>query len=55
MIYWAGLSRDTFVREVNDAVRFSRKEDAERVLAWLVPTTILRDLCRVVKHGWATS
>jgi hypothetical protein len=50
-VYWCGRSPDDFGKDVAEAVRFSRQEDAERVLHWIVPEQ-MRRLCRTVEHSW---
>lgn len=57
--YWDGRGVDTFVLDPNDAVRFDRQEDAERVASWLVradhhhqPRHGL-DAVVAREHGWA--
>ena len=46
--WWDGRGPDTGVLDASDAVRFARKEDAERVLAWIVTRDGI-----VTEHGWA--
>jgi len=50
--WWDGRGPDTFVLDALDAVRFSRKEDGERVLAWMIKRE-LKSQCQVLEHGWA--
>ena len=51
--YWDGRGRDTFVssRFHLEAVRFARKQDAERVLEWSI-NEALRTACAVIEHVW---
>ncbi len=48
-VYWCGRSMDDFRKDPNDAVRFSRQEDAERVLHWMIPREVAR-VCRTAEH-----
>lgn len=50
-VYWGGRSPDYFVSNIDDAVRFSRYEDADRILGWIIPQQ-MRILCRVAEHVW---
>lgn len=52
--YWngTGIDRLAFTRSADEAVRFSREEDAERVRCRLLDDAI-RSLCTSVEHGWA--
>ena len=47
--YWDGRGEETGMRDVNDAVRFARREDAERVCHWIVKQ---RGGARVTEHMW---
>ena len=47
--YWDGRNLETMVMDHNDAVRFARKQDAERVISWLLNKEL-----RAVEHGWNT-
>lgn len=49
--YWDGRGPDTFIRDHLDAIRFSRKDDGERMLHWLVREAI-RPECVVTEHVW---
>jgi hypothetical protein len=49
--YWDGHRNNSFTIDHNDAVRFARYEDAERVRAWTVSEPI-RMHCRSVMHMW---
>ena len=49
--YWTGRGADGWSFDHADAMRFSRKEDAERALGWIVPA---RHYTRVAEHGWMT-
>jgi hypothetical protein len=51
-VYWCGRSPNDFGKDVNEAVRFARQEDAERVLHWIVPEQ-MRLLCRTTGHMWS--
>jgi len=51
-VYWCGRSPDDFQNKTEEAVRFARQEDAERVLGWIVPEQ-MRRLCRTVEHVWS--
>jgi hypothetical protein len=47
-IYWAGRGMEgSFERDVNQAIRFSRAEDAALVLSWL-----FKGEGRVAEHVW---
>jgi hypothetical protein len=46
--YWDGRAPDTFTRDPNDAVRFSRQEDAERIVHWLMS----KEPVVAREHGW---
>lgn len=48
--YWDGRGIATFILDSNDAVRFSRRADAERVLGWIVRPIGVE--VRIVQHGW---
>lgn len=50
--YWDGRRDNSFTIDANEAVRFARFEDAERVRAWMLLYSI-RNHCRSVLHGWA--
>jgi hypothetical protein len=50
-VYWRGHSPSNFGADANDAVRFARREDAERILHWIVPES-QRILCRTAEHVW---
>ena len=57
--WWDGRDVDTFTSDANDAVRFARREDAERVASWLVrrdhqPRAGLGRVI-VLEHGWDDS
>jgi hypothetical protein len=47
--YWNGKSADSMTPDYNDAVRFARFEDAERVRCWLHPGG---KLLRSTEHMW---
>lgn len=47
--YWDGRRADSFTRKHDEAVRFSRFEDAERVRCWLVKSG---QHFRSVQHAW---
>lgn len=48
--WWDGRGSDTGVLDANDAVRFARQEDAQRVCAWIIAkgTAAL-----VTEHCWS--
>ena len=48
VMWWNGLSLDTFTMDANEAIRFARRVDAMTVQAWLK-----LDDCFVVEHLWA--
>lgn len=48
--YWDGRGENTFSYRHDEAVRFARFEDAERVRAWMVKP--LGSACRSVQHAW---
>lgn len=50
--YWDGRGADTFSYKHEQAVRFARKEDAERVLAWVISQQRRDEGARVSEHGW---
>lgn len=45
--YFEGRGADTWTTKHNDAMRFSREEDASRACAWLC-----NDMGRATQHGW---
>jgi len=47
--YWTGQGVEHWSFNPNEAMRFVRKEDAERALGWLVPA---RHYTRIAQHGW---
>lgn len=47
--YWTGQGPDKWSFNHDDAMRFSRKQDAERALGWLVPA---KHYTRVSEHIW---
>ena len=49
--YWDGRGNETFHYNHNEAIRFARQEDAERVLLWIIHAK-LRAECKVVEHAW---
>lgn len=51
--YWGGRGLDSlaFVKDVNEAVRFVRQEDAERVRCWLLTKPVC-DMSLAVQHLW---
>jgi hypothetical protein len=51
-LYWCGQGLDSlsFSKNVNQAVRFARREDAEAVRQLL--NTDTRTLCHSVEHMW---
>ena len=49
-VYWTGRAPDSFDMDVNEAVRFLRCDDANRVLCYIVPRQ-LQQLCRVAQHA----
>ena len=53
--YWTGTHVDSrgFQQDVNEAVRFARFEDAEKVKHWLMPT--LAFALKAVEHVWVDS
>lgn len=55
--YWAGRSHDDFQPDHNDAVRFARRDDAERVRCWLIEhhNHALAMACRASEHVWMGS
>lgn len=61
-LYWSGRSgqfdcrqdRDAFDPDVNWAVRFARRQDAEQVRGWVIHPAV-RDLCASVEHLWYSS
>lgn len=50
-LYWDGRRSESFTSDANEAVRFARFEDAERIRAWMLPT-LLRGHLRSVAHLW---
>jgi hypothetical protein len=50
-VYWCGRGATDFSPNVDEAVRFSRQEDAERVLHWIIPATTSA-VCRTAQHMW---
>ncbi len=50
--YWDGHRNDCFTIDPNEAVRFARFEDAERVRGWMLSEPI-RNHCRSVQHIFA--
>lgn len=50
--YWDGRSCDrrAFTKDVNDAMRLSRFEDAERIKHWLIPG--LAFALKTTEHVW---
>jgi hypothetical protein len=48
--WWDGRGLDTGVLDANDAVRFARQEDAERVASWLIAK---HRGYLVTEHGWS--
>ncbi len=55
--YWAGREHDDFTEDHNDAVRFARRDDAERVRCWLIQSRnkSLSLACRASEHVWIGS
>jgi hypothetical protein len=49
--YWDGRGPDTFSFDHLEAVRFVRKEDAERVLYWMIAKNRQAE-CRATEHIW---
>lgn len=49
--WWAGQNPYYFTTDANEAMRFSRREDAERAIGWLVAPG-WREGCRALEHGW---
>ena len=49
--YWDGRANNSFTIDANEAVRFARFEDAERVRGWILLEAI-REHCRSVEHMW---
>ena len=47
--WWDGRGPDTGMFDANEAVRFARREDAERVLYWIVT----RRPAIVTEHLWS--
>ena len=47
--YWDGRGIGTYTTDANDAVRFARFDDAERVRCWLIPSG---KHWKSVEHGW---
>jgi hypothetical protein len=48
---WCGQSEHDFRQNYNEAVRFARYVDADRVLHWMLPEPYRRT-CRVSEHVW---
>jgi len=50
--YWDGrtIDRNGFCADVNEAVRFSRQQDADRVKHWLMPG--LAFALKTTEHVW---
>ena len=46
--YWVG--KDIWSVQSLDAMRFSRQQDAERAMNWMVPQSHFS--MRVIEHGW---
>jgi hypothetical protein len=46
--YWDGRGTDTFTYKNEDAIRFSRREDAFRAKEWILKNHALR----ITEHGW---
>ncbi len=53
-VYWCGKSPNDFRLKHKEAVRFSRQEDADCVLHWILPEEYRRT-CRVAEHCWPTT
>ncbi len=51
-VYWCGRGPSDFGKDVEEAVRFARQVDAERVLHWIIPATV-SIVCRTVEHMWS--
>ena len=51
--YWDGRKPNSFTIDPDDAVRFARFEDAERVRAYTLHEP-LQNHCRSVRHMWTT-
>lgn len=53
--YWNGHYADSrsFTRDVNEAIRFSRREDADIVKHWLLQ--IHSFALRTTQHGWVNA
>lgn len=51
--YWDGKDADSpfFTTDHTEAIRFARKEDAERAKYWLLPE-VLRGVVASREHGW---
>jgi hypothetical protein len=47
--YWTGKGIDAWSLRVDDAMRFERREDAERALHWIVPP---RHNTHSAEHVW---
>lgn len=53
--YWNGryVSSDGFVHDINDAVRFARFEDGERIIHWLMRKSgDFSFALRTAEHVW---
>lgn len=50
-VYWGGRSLENFTPDLEEAVRFARQVDAERVLYWILPATVSAT-CRTAEHMW---
>lgn len=51
LTWWDGRGPDTFHYDPNQAVRFARRVDAERVLCWIISES-RREECTVTEHSW---
>jgi hypothetical protein len=49
--WFEGRSEDNFVTDANEAMRFARREDAQRAIGWLVAPGVRRG-CKATEHMW---
>lgn len=50
-VYWDGYGECSFDKDHQRAIRFARKDDAERVLRYIIRPSA-NALYKVVEHGW---
>ena len=50
--WFTGRGADEFTTDANDALRFSREQDAYLAIFYLVAPGVRRG-CKAVEHGWS--